>query len=393
MTLCTVAGYAMKRAQVGMPHHSEAMKVATLDRKTQTQRGPLKWLLLGALAAGSFGTTYALVTWSRSTVTVSLDGPPGMVWVPGGEFSMGNDSELAWPDEGPVHQVRVDGFWMDETEVTNAQFREFIKATGYLTTAEQHPNEAEILRQLPAGAPPPAQEDLVAGSLVFRPTAGPVDLDDFPQWWHWTPGASWQHPEGPASHIEGRDDYPVVQISWDDAIAYAKWAGKRLPTEAEWEFAARGGRDGQPYVWGDARPGAGGEWQCNIWQGEFPCRNRVEDGYERTAPVKSFPPNGYGLYDLAGNVWEWCEDFYRYDLYQSRASNGVVVNPSGPTESFDPRNPFGASRVQRGGSFLCNDSYCSRYRPSARHGCAPDTGMSHVGFRCVMTRAMWANHH
>jgi sulfatase modifying factor 1 len=198
-------------------------------------------------------------------------------------------------------------------------------------------------------------------------------------------GANWRHPEGPGSSIDGKEDHPVVHVSWDDAVAYAKWAGKRLPTEAEWEFAARGGLDGKPYAWGDEPPGRGGKWRANIWQGNFPYQNRAEDGYERTAPVKSYQPNGYGLYDMAGNVWEWCSDFYCPDLYRLRAGQGVVVNPTGPASSFDPRNPFGSSRVQRGGSFLCCDSYCSRYRPSARHGCPPDTGMSHVGFRCVMT--------
>lgn len=306
-----------------------------------------------------------------------------MVWVAGGEFTMGSDSELSWPDEKPAHRVRVDGFWMDETEVTNAQFRAFVRATGYVTTAEKAPDVEEILRQSPPGTPPPPKDKLVPGALVFTPTRSAVRLDDYSQWWRWTPGANWQHPEGPDSKLNDRENHPAVHVSWDDAVAYARWAGKRLPTEAEWEFAARGGLDRKPYVWGDEPPGAGGKWQANIWQGEFPWKNTAADGFERTAPVKSYEPNGYGLFDMAGNVWEWCADWYDRDLYRRRAGKGVQVNPTGPDQSIDPQQPFAPQRVQRGGSFLCNDSYCSRYRPSARHGCSPDTGMSHVGFRCV----------
>ncbi len=340
---------------------------------------------LGLLTAASFALTYLAVTLWRQ---VPMDKPAGMVWVPGGEFLMGTDGDLGWPEEKPAHRVRVDGFWMDETEVTNEQFHRFVEATGYVTTAEKAPAVDEILKQLPPGTPPPPKEKLVPGALVFTPTTAPVDLGDYSQWWKWTPGANWRQPEGPGSSIEDKADHPVVHVSWDDAVAYAKWAGKRLPTEAEWEFAARGGLDGKPYIWGDDPPGQGGKWQANIWQGNFPYQNRVLDGYERTAPVKSYPPNGYGLFDMAGNVWEWCSDFYRADLYTQRAGKGVVVNPTGPDSSFDPRHPFAPARIQRGGSFLCCDSYCSRYRPSARHRCSPDTGMSHVGFRCVKTPDM-----
>jgi formylglycine-generating enzyme required for sulfatase activity len=340
-----------------------------------------KYLVLVGLAATAFAITYSAVNLAWVTNSKALP-PPDMIGVPGGLFTMGTDSELGWPDEKPSHRVRVQGFWMDQTEVTNAQFHAFVMATGYVTTAEQPPQLEDIMRQMPPGTKPPAQEDLVAGSLVFRPTAGPVDLQDYGQWWQWVPGACWRHPEGPKSNLDGRDNLPVVQVSWYDAVAYARWAGKRLPTEAEWEFAARGGLEGKPYVWGD-EPFSEAKPQCNIWQGEFPWKNTAKDGHERTAPVRSYAPNGYGLYDMAGNVWEWCADWYDHDLYRHRAGQGIIDNPTGPRRSYVPHQPYTPQRVQRGGSFLCNDAYCSRYRPSARHGCSPDTGMSHVGFRCV----------
>jgi len=335
----------------------------------------LRYRLLALLGLAAFGVTYALVSRTHQA-------PPGMVWIPGGEFTMGTDSDLGWPDEKPAHRVKVSGFWMDEAEVTNAQFRAFAEATGYVTTAEKPLDAAAILRQSPPGTPPPPPENLLPGSLVFTPPAGPVNLKDFTQWWKWTPGACWKHPEGPGSNTDGREDHPVVQVSWDDAAAYAKWAGKRLPTEAEWEYAARGGLEKKPYVWGDERP-SDTAIHANIWQGEFPYKNTALDGFVRTAPVKSYEPNGYGLYDMAGNAWEWCADWYDRDLYRKRADRGVIVNPPGPERSWNPARPYTPERVQRGGSFLCNDSYCTRYRPSARHGCSPDTGMSHVGFRCV----------
>jgi sulfatase modifying factor 1 len=349
-----------------------------------------KVIVLTALAAVGFGTTYAVVALTRGAPA----SPPGMVWVPGGEFTMGTDSDLGWPDEKPAHRVRVDGFWMDETDVTNAQFREFVEAMRYVTTAEKPPDITEIMKQVAPGTAPPSGDQLQPGSLDFTPTSGPVSLNDFSQWWKWTLGANWRHPEGPGSNIDGRDDHPVVHVSWDDAVAYAKWAGKRLPTEAEWEFAARGGLEGKPYVWGDEKP-SDTAIHANIWQGEFPYKNTALDGYERTSPVRAFAPNGYGLYDMSGNVWQWCGDWYQRDLYRQRAGKGVIVNPLGPAQTHDPAQAFMPQRVQKGGSFLCNDSYCSRYRPSARHGCSPDTGMSHVGFRCVITKEMWANpsHH
>jgi formylglycine-generating enzyme required for sulfatase activity len=309
--------------------------------------------------------------------------PPGMLWIPGGEFLMGSELPDARPDEQPEHRVRVAGFWIDETEVTNAQFQKFVDATGYVTTAERPPELAEIMKQLPPGTPPPPAEKMVAASLVFAPTDRPVPLDDIGQWWTWTAGADWLHPEGPQSNLDGRSDHPVVQVSWDDAVAYARWAHKRLPTEAEWEFAARGRLEAKHFIWGDSDVSETHP-QANIWQGNFPNKNLAADGYERTAPVKSFPPNGDGLYDMAGNVWEWCGDWYAVNTYARQAGRGVADNPVGPDQSFAPHRPESLLRVQRGGSFLCNASYCASYRPSARMSSSPDTGMSHVGFRCVV---------
>jgi sulfatase modifying factor 1 len=341
---------------------------------------------LAALALVAFAVSYCAFSYSpRFLKSSAAKGRPGMVWIPNGEFTMGTDGQIGWADEKPAHRVQVDGFWMDQTDVTNAQFRAFVEATNYVTTAEKPVDAQEILRQSRPGTPPPPKEKLLPGSLVFQPTGGPVnDLRDFSQWWRWTPGANWRHPEGPGTSTEGKDDHPVVHVSWDDAVAYATWAGKRLPTEAEWEFAARGGLDNQPYVWGNDKP-TDANIHANIWQGEFPHKNTAADGYVRTSPVKAFAPNGYGLYDMSGNVWQWCSDWYQIDLYRERAGKELIVNPTGPKKSVDPRQPYSPLRVQKGGSFLCNDAYCTRYRPSARHGCTPDTGMSHMGFRCVMT--------
>lgn len=303
-----------------------------------------------------------------------------MVWIPGGTFRMG--SEDGNPDERPVHEVEVDGFWMDETEVTNDQFAAFVEATGYVTTAEKAPVLEEIMKQLPPGTPPPPQEMLVAASLVFAAPEGVANLEDVSQWWTWKPGADWRHPRGPGTSIEGRGSDPVVQVSHDDAVAYATWAGKRLPTEAEWEWAARGGNPDDPYPWGSTAIDPASKSQpANTWQGTFPVSNTAVDGFSEVAPVKSFPPNARGLYDMGGNVWEWCADWYRHDAYGT--SDRPAKNPKGPADSLDPQEPYAPKRVLRGGSFLCNDSYCSGFRVAARMKNTPDTSSNHIGFRCV----------
>ncbi|MBM4113013.1 MAG: formylglycine-generating enzyme family protein [Phycisphaerae bacterium] len=314
------------------------------------------------------------------------ESPAGMVWIPGGEFTMGTDSPNAYPQERPAHRVRVDGFWIDATEVTNEQFKAFVEATGFVTMAEKAPDWEQLKQQVPPETPKPPDELLVAGSVVFRAPSRVTNLDDVSQWWSWVPGANWRHPEGPGSDLEGRWNHPVVHIAWPDAVAYAQWAGKRLPTEAEWEFAGRGGLDGKEFGWGDeAHPD--GKHMANIWQGRFPIDNAKADGFSATAPVKSFPANAFGAYDMMGNVWEWCADWYDAAAYPEAASKGVCHNPRGPAASSDASRPHAQQRVIRGGSFLCADNYCRNYRPSARRGEDWDTGMSHLGFRCVKDAA------
>jgi formylglycine-generating enzyme required for sulfatase activity len=322
----------------------------------------------------------------ESDVLVEEPGPTpaGMVWVPGGTFVMGNDEGA--PDESPAHEVTLDGFWMDAREVTNRQFAAFVEATGYVTTSEKAPELRSIKPDSPLAKVEILDEFNKPGSICAVKGFKPEDFDPARgaySWWEYVPGADWRHPEGPDSSIEDRMDHPVVHVSWLDAKAYCDWAGKRLPTEAEWEYAARGGRGGETYPWGQKR-NPDGKWLHNIWQGDFPMENKGEDGFEKTAPVGSFPANAYGLFDMSGNVWEWCADYYRPDYYaRSRRRN-----PTGPRSSFDPQEPGIVKRVQRGGSFMCSDSYCVGYRNAARMKGEEDTGAFHTGFRCVLTPDM-----
>jgi formylglycine-generating enzyme len=300
--------------------------------------------------------------------------PAGMIWIPGGEFWMGTTAEQM-QDAHPWHRVYVDGFWMDKTEVTNEQFAEFVKATGYITVAERKPRKEDY--------PQASPEKLVAGSVVFSPPNHAVPLDNQYQWWDYVSGANWRRPKGPGSDIKSRMNHPVVHIAYEDALAYCKWAGDRLPTEAEFEFASRGGLDRKSYAWGDEFM-PGGKHMANTFQGHFPDTNTGEDGYLATAPVGSFPANGYGLFDMAGNVWEWTSDWYRPDYYQTLAATGqIAINPKGPADSFDPAEPGTKKRVQRGGSFLCTDQYCARYMAGGRGKGELDTGTNHLGFRTV----------
>jgi formylglycine-generating enzyme len=302
-------------------------------------------------------------------------GRPGMRWIPGGEFLMG--SEDFYPEERPVHRVGVDGFWMDESPVTAAEFRRFARQTGYATVAERPLDPTDY-----PGADPAL---LVPGALVFRSTRGPVDLRDYRNWWEYVPGAHWKRPGGRGTTINGRDRHPVTQVAYEDAEAYATWAGKELPTEAEWELAARGGLEGATFAWGD-EDFPDGKAMANAWQGEFPWQNLKLDGYERTSPVASFPPNGYGLYDMTGNVWEWTTDFFA--PHQVRGTEHPCCVPRNPrvgaaASSLAPGETI-PRRVIKGGSHLCAPNYCLRYRPAARQGEAVDTATSHIGFRCVV---------
>jgi formylglycine-generating enzyme required for sulfatase activity len=309
-------------------------------------------------------------------------GPPpdkDMAWIPGGTFQMGSNDHYA--EEAPAHQVTVSGFWIDRYQVTNAAFRRFVKATGHVTVAERVPDAALYPGALP--------EMLVAGSVVFHQPPGRVPLDTHYRWWEWTPGADWRHPDGPGSNLNGRERHPVLHVAWEDVAAYAAWAGKAIPTEAEWEFACRGGHDGWPYAWGQELAPQG-KMLANYWQGEFPWQNLARDGYERTAPVGRFPPNDYGLYDTIGNAWEWTEDWYAERHAAPSPCCGVARDPRGGSEtgSVDIADPAAIPRrVLKGGSFACAANYCQRYRPAARMAHPIDTGTNHISFRCVVRPA------
>ncbi|WP_417360617.1 formylglycine-generating enzyme family protein [Galbibacter sp.] len=319
--------------------------------------------------------------------------PEGMVWIPGGNFTQGarQGDSFALEHEKPAHPVAVDGFFMDITEVTNDEFSEFVNQTGYITIAEREIDWQDLKKQLPAGTPKPHDSILQPGSLVFKKTATSVpNLYDFSQWWEWKIGANWKHPKGPESTIEGKGNYPVVHIAFADAIAYCEWAGRKLPTEAQWELAANAGMRNKRYTWGDNETELNAN--ANTWTGEFPTQNDQIDGFENKAPVKSFPPNAYGLYEIAGNVWEWTQDWYHVDYYKQLLENGVVHNPNGAEKAFNPNNPYSQEKIIKGGSFLCSDTYCASYRISARMATSTDSGQAHLGFRTIATAEMLKEH-
>jgi len=322
--------------------------------------------------------------------SLTANPPVGMLWIAGGSYLQGAvpQDKTAMSHEKPQHPVAVDGFFMDITEVTNAAFKRFVKETGYVTVAEREIDWEAMKNQLPEGTPKPHDSILQPGSLMFKKTKSSVlNLYDFSQWWRWVIGVNWRHPSGPDSNIEGKDNHPVVHISYEDAQAYCKWAGRRLPTEAEWEYAARGKKTSTIYFWGDDRSKL--SKMVNSWEGEFPVNNTLEDGFERTAPVKSYPPNDFGLYDMAGNVWEFVSDWYSIKYYEELVANKAVVsNPQGPDKAYNPNQPYIQEKVIKGGSFLCSDSYCASYRLSSRMGTSTDSSSEHVGFRTVATPDM-----
>ena len=386
---------------------AEIPPVMPATAATPRRRRPLWVDLAGVVVLAAIG--YAGAMWWMSTRNAApakieviagdgVKGPAEMVWVPGGEFLMGSDHKLAQANEKPAHSARVKGFWMDRHHVTNEQFGAFVKATGYVTTAERKPDWETIKPQVPPGTPRPPESALIAGAMVFTGTNAPVpDYRDFSRWWSYVPGADWRHPNGPGSNIDGKGEHPVVQVSYEDALAYAKWAGKRLPTEAEWEFAARGGLTQATYAWGDDFT-PDGKPMANVWQVQqatpFPVVSPKAGGALGTSPVGTFPANAYGLYDMTGNAWQWVADWYRADQFARVVKAGTAqVDPMGPQDSWDPAEPGvpvnAPKRVTRGGSFLCNEAFCMSYRPSARRGTDPYTSMSHLGFRLVVDESMW----
>jgi formylglycine-generating enzyme len=358
LVLC-ICGIALNRSARSL--NSDVM----VSNPAQCDRGISRYALQSAALVET------AEVFDSTRFATSDNAPAGMVWIPGGRFWMGTDH---MEDAQPVHQVEVKGFWIDRNDVTNKEFARFVKATGYVTIAERPLDPKEF--------PNLAPDELSPGAVVFTPPAGPVSLANPLTWWRFVRGANWRHPNGPNSDLRGKGKYPVVQIAWPDAVAYAKWAGKRLPTEAEWEFAARGGRDRQTYPWGNEL-NPKGKWMANTFQGHFPVKNTSADGYKGVAPVASFPPNDFGLYDMSGNVWQWVSDWYRPDYYAQLGRDGVASNPQGPRDSFDPQEPGVTKRVQKGGSYLCTDQYCERYMPGARGKGDPETGTNHLGFRCV----------
>lgn len=319
-----------------------------------------------------------------------------MIWIPESTFLMGSSSRLAQANERPTHPVKLSGFWISPNDVNNTEFARFVSETGYITTAEQTPRWEEIAIQLPPGTPQPPKGVLVPGSMVFVGTDGPVPLDDYSRWWRYVPGANWRHPLGPTSNLDGKQMHPVVHVSYTDALAYASWAGGRLPTEAQWEFAARGGLTQADFSWANEPPDHRAR-RANVWRDQtrhFPVVSATEKILVDTTAVGSFDPNGYGLYDMAGNVWQWTADWYRADAFAQLASSSApLIDPVGPHNCFDPDEPgvpVGApKRVTRGGSFLCSEIYCQSYRTSARRGVDPLNSMSHLGFRIVMARRDW----
>ncbi len=359
------------------------------NHETQDCSSVSRASLLGADTSATLETNVD----SLPAANGALDNYSGMVKIPGGVFEMGGDippgfenlpkTALPQGDELPKHTVQINDFWIDAHEVTNAQFKAFVAATGYVTTAEKPIDWEELKKQLPPGTPKPNAENLLPASLVFNYAPANASRDNLGNWWTFMKQANWRQPKGPGSSIEGKEEYPVVHVSWYDTQAYAQWAGKRLPTEAEWEYAMRGGKQNMMYPWGNDRTEQGTSY-ANHLQGNFPYTNTIEDGFEGAAPIQSFPPNAYGLYDMAGNVWEWTSDWYSAKYYYELAEKGGIANnPQGPEEGFEVYGNLDKKKSIRGGSFLCNDDWCSGYRNARRMRNTPDTSMEHIGFRCV----------
>jgi len=363
--------------------NSEETQIKILKNKENTVKTCCENLTRTSLIINQNNNIINSLTETTGLKTIIRSDFDSMVIIEQGIFSMGaSDQNGALNREYPIHKVKVNSFLMDIHEVTNAQFKTFIDESGYITTAEKKIDWEELKKQLPENTPKPDEELFEPGSLVFSMPNKITSLIDFSQWWKWTKGANWKQPMGPNSSIIGIENHPVVHISYQDANEYAKWCGKRLPTEAEWEWAAKGGLNNNIYPWGNENVNDG-EAKCNFWSGNFPLENNEKDGYILTAPVMKYPANKYGLYDMAGNVWEICSDWYDANYYRTLSKNELTINPKGPKTWNYPREPNDPKKVVRGGSFLCNDSYCSSYRVSARMPYSKDTGMSHTGFRCV----------